>query len=153
MPTSKILSSALFLLAFMLPQEASAEESHVADSAAAERFSQIDQDKNSYVTWEELSAARPNLSSTAFEMIDKDKSGTISVGEWTAFSTGHGGGSGMGSMMRSMRGMGDQARTQPQSGKMSIVMPPSASGTPPASSTSATGGKMPLVMPPQANVQ
>ncbi len=159
MPSLKKICPALFLLAFLLPQGADAAESPAGQSPAAERFRQLDKDSDGKVTWEELSAARPNLSRTAFDMIDSDHSGAVTLEEWEFFSSGHAGGSGMGpgmggmdmrKMMQSMRGMGGEAKTPPPGMKMPLVMPPSASGgMPPSSPRTPSSGKMPLVLPPE----
>ncbi len=142
---------ALFLLGFLIPNVSLAADNPPAGSTAEERFAGLDKNGDAGVTWEELSAARPNLSRAAFDMIDTDHSGSISLAEWKTFYSGHEGGSGMRSMMQSMRGMGDMGKMPPSGAAMPLVMPPNAGSAPSASGMpkNPAGGKMPLVMPPK----
>ena len=71
-------------------------------SDPAERFRQMDADHDGKLTWEELSTARPNLSRNAFDIIDADRNGGISLEEWQAFSAGHGGSASMPDMSKMM---------------------------------------------------
>ena len=54
----------------------------VRPSDPAERFDQMDTNHDKSLSWEELSAARPNLSRNAFDIIDTSRDGTISLDEW-----------------------------------------------------------------------
>ncbi len=130
----------------------------------AERFAAMDTSKDGKISWEEFQTARPNLNENAFKMIDKDADGGISLEEWKAFSTGHGGAvksPDMGSMMKAMGGKGGMPampgmnaipcedgcteHPAPSSG-MPLIMPP-AQAKPEGSKSSS----MPLIMPPKAS--
>lgn len=109
---------------------------------AADRFTDMDKDKNDNVIWEEFEAAMPQMRKSAFESIDADKNGAISRAEWDAFQATHGakGGmpsSGMGGMSGKMppTGMGGQPGQQP----MPLIQPP----------TQTPGGAKPDIMPPK----
>ena len=54
------------------------------------RFTEIDTNSDGGISWKEFSAVLPNMTRTAFDMIDTDSSGTIIAEEWAAFSSGHG---------------------------------------------------------------
>ena len=130
----------------------------------AERFAAMETSKDGKISWEEFQTARPNLNENAFKMIDKDADGGISLEEWKAFSTGHGGAvksPDMGSMMKAMGGKGgmpampgmnaipceDGCTEHPaQSSGMPLIMPP-AQAAPEVSKSSS----MPLIMPPKAS--
>ena len=110
----------------------------------AERFAQMDADHDGNLTWEELSAARPNLNRNAFDTIDANRDGHICLDEWKAFSAGHGGSVNMpdmSGMMKAMRGAGDNGASAQG---MPLVMPPSQANDAPA------GSAMPLITPPAA---
>ena len=120
----------------------------------AERFAVMDSDKDGRIVWKEFSAARPNLNENAFKSIDADGDGAVSLDEWKAFSSGHGGMAktpDMGSMMKAMGGkgmapaIGPNAIPSDDSSAMPLIMPPAA----PAKS--AASGSMPLIMPPKAD--
>ena len=130
----------------------------------AERFAAMETSKDGKISWEEFQTARPNLNENAFKMIDKDADGGISLEEWKAFSTGHGGAvksPDMGSMMKAMGGKGGMPampgmnaipcedgcteHPAPSSG-MPLIMPP-AQAKPEVSKSSS----MPLIMPPKAS--
>ena len=121
----------------------------------------MDSSKDGKVAWEEFHAARPNLNENAFKMIDKDADGGISLEEWKAFSSGHGGAAqkpDMGSMMKAMGGKGgvpampsmnaipsDDTSGTPTAPAMPLIMPPAKPEAAPAPSAA-----MPLIMPPKA---
>jgi len=128
----------------------------------AERFAAMDTSKDGKVAWEEFSKARPNLNENAFKMIDADKDGGISLEEWKAFSSGHGGAvkaPDMSSMMKVMGGKGgmpampgmnaipsDDALEAPaKPAGMPLIMPPVKQEAAPAQNA------MPLIMPPKAS--
>lgn len=54
------------------------------------RFAAMDADGNGIVTWEEFSAAMPQMRRAAFDSIDTDKNGDITRQEWDAFRASHG---------------------------------------------------------------
>lgn len=135
----------------------------------AERFALMDADKNGSLAWAEFSKARPNLNENAFKSIDANGDGGISLDEWKAFSSGHGGmakSPDMGSMMKAMGGMGkgigpDAIPSDDAAPAMPLVMPPvqqsAPSGMPvitppaaPAQSAAPADSAMPLIMPPKA---
>ncbi len=147
---TKKICPLILLLGFLIPQASTADELPAGGNTAEERFSGLDKNGGSGVTWEELSAARPKLSRAAFDMIDTDRSGAITLDEWKAFYAGHEGGSGMRGMMQSMRGMGGMGKMPPSGNGMPLVMPPRSGGMPQASGTPGKpAGGMPLVMPPK----
>ena len=127
----------------------------------AERFAAMDSSKDGKVAWEEFHASRPNLNENAFKMIDKDADGGISLEEWKAFSSGHGGAAqkpDMGSMMKAMGGKGgvpampamnaipsDDTSGTPTAPAMPLIMPPAKPEAAPAPNAA-----MPLIMPPKA---
>ena len=134
----------------------------VRTTAPAERFAAMDTSKDGKVAWEEFSKARPNLNENAFKMIDADKDGGISLEEWKAFSSGHGGAvkaPDMSSMMKAMGGKGgmpampgmnaipsDDAPEAPaKPAGMPLIMPPVKQEAAPAQNA------MPLIMPPKAS--
>lgn len=143
-------AAALVLALSLLPLSASAMPGAeggmpARSSDPAERFAQMDADHDGNLTWEELSAARPNLNRNAFDTIDTNHDGNICPDEWKAFSAGHGGSVSMpdmSGMMKAMRGAGDGG-TSAQG--MPLVMPPSQ-----AKDAAPAGGAMPLITPPAA---
>ena len=130
----------------------------------AERFAAMDSSRDGKVSWEEFQTARPNLNENAFKMIDKDSDGGISLEEWKAFSTGHGGAvksPDMGSMMKAMGGKGgrpampgmnaipceDGCTDHPaKPAGMPLITPPAQ-----AQPEAAKAPGMPLIMPPKAS--
>ncbi|BFR49179.1 calcium-binding protein [Nitratidesulfovibrio sp. HK-II] len=98
-----------------------------ATAQADDKFSAMDKDGNASVTWEEFSAAFPQMKKPAFDAIDTDTSGALSHEEWDAFRAHHGqGGMGMGGSMgpkdmqgkempKGMGGMGSTPLVQPPS--------------------------------------
>ena len=125
----------------------------------AERFAAMDSSKDGKISWEEFSAARPNLNENAFKMIDADKDGGICINEWKNFSTGHGGSvksPDMGSMMKAMSGKGGMpsmpgmnaipSEDAPTTAGMPLITPPAKPEAAPAKNAA-----MPLIMPPKAS--
>ena len=111
-----------------------------------ERFPQLDADGSGGITWGEFSSSLPGMTRAAFDMIDKDSSGAISLEEWKGFSAGHGGSAPAGSM---------PAGKMPPAGMMKEMMKGmgmSAHGD--GATASIPGGSagvmdsMPLVLPP-----
>lgn len=134
----------------------------VRTSDPAERFAAMDIQTDGKVTWEEFSAARPNLNRHAFDMIDADHNASITLEEWKAFSSGHGGAvkaPDMSAMMKkTMEGISapaenlipdDHDHSSSPAASMPLIMPPVQSGqnAMPVPSKSST---MPLIMPPKA---
>lgn len=123
----------------------------------AERFSQMDTDHDGNMTWEELSAARPNLNRNAFDTIDANHDGHIDLNEWKAFSAGHGGSvsmPGMNEMMKAMKGAGNSAAPSGPGASMPLIMPPAQKNSsdmvsPAPSNDVRHSGAMPLIVPPQ----
>ena len=129
----------------------------------AERFAAMDSSKDGKVAWEEFHASRPNLNENAFKMIDADKNGGISLDEWKAFSSGHGGNAktpDMGAMMKAMGGKGgmpampgmnaissdDVSGTPAKPSGMPLITPPAQAEPAPAKNSG-----MPLIMPPKTS--
>lgn len=120
--------------------------SHAADPVA--RFNEMDTDHDGNMTWEELSAARPNLNRNAFDTIDTDHNGAICLDEWKAFSAGHGGAVSMPDMEGMMKAM-KEAGGMPRADGMPLIMPPA--GSAPSGKAVPSGGatlNMPLITPP-----
>ncbi len=125
--------------------------STVHASDPAERFNQMDTNHDGNLSWEELSAARPNLSRNAFDIIDTKHDGSICLDEWKAFSAGHGGSMpDMSEMMKGMRGAGDRGTGMSPEGGMPLIMPPSQRNTEVTmpEKNVKTGTGIPLIMPP-----
>lgn len=129
----------------------------------AERFAVMDTDKDGSIAWKEFSAARPNLNENAFKSIDADKSGGISLEEWKAFSSGHGGMArtpDMGSMMKAMGGKGMASGIGPDAipsddvsatPAMPLVMPPQGKAAPTSQAPASAPAGVPLITPPAAS--
>lgn len=131
------------MYAFAMPSMQRDSQAHA--SSPAERFHAMDANKNNALTWEELSAARPNLNRNAFDTIDADHDGSITLEEWEKFSAGHGASAKtqkMEGMMDAMRGEGMQKPSA--GGAMPLVMPP-------AQKNGSTGAMPLVVTPPQKN--
>ena len=143
-----VFQAAALAFALILPLHASAMPGMQGGSPArssdpVERFHAMDTDKSNTLTWEELSAARPNLNRNAFDTIDADHNGLICLEEWKNFSAGHGASAkapDMEGMMKAMRGAGDHV-SAPREG-MPLVMPPAQNKAP--------SGGMPLLVTPPA---
>lgn len=112
---------------------------------AADRFADMDKDKNGNVVWEEFETAMPQMRKSAFESIDADKNGTISREEWDAFQATHGAKGGMPpSGMNGMGGMGGTSKMppagmeKPGQSAMPLIQPP----------TKTPGAARPNIMPP-----
>lgn len=156
-----LLLTALAGSAAASPMEGTPASMHRHDPM--ERFAAMDGDADGRVSRQEFFKARPSFTEKAFELIDADHDGSVTKEEWAAFSSGHGGnmgGSGMGAMMKGMRGMGGPRPAEESadpgcpggaaSASMPLVMPPAA---PEASGKGApgkgpAGRSVPLVMPP-----
>ncbi|MEG1610548.1 MAG: calcium-binding protein, partial [Bilophila sp.] len=67
-----------------------------SSAVAADRFAEMDKDKNDKVTWEEFEAAMPQMRKSAFESIDTNKDNAITRAEWDTFRASHGAKGGMG---------------------------------------------------------
>jgi hypothetical protein len=156
---AKWRAAALFLTISALaaaPAFAMPGNKTVRTTDPAERFAAMDSSKDGKISWEEFSAARPNLNENAFKMIDASKDGGIDLEEWKSFSTGHGGSMkspDMGSMMKAMGGKGGMPGVNaipsddaPSTSAMPLIMPPTKPEAAPAKNAS-----MPLIMPPKAS--
>jgi len=64
-------------------------KANTSAAASAESFGKIDADANKGISLKEFMQARPNMREKAFEVIDKDADGTISLSEWDAFYATH----------------------------------------------------------------
>ena len=145
-----VFRAAALAFALTLPLQALAMPGMQGGSPArsadpVERFHAMDADKDGVLTWEELSAARPNLNRNAFDTIDTDHNGGICLEEWKNFSAGHGASASMPDMegmMKAMRGAGDQAAAQKEG--MPLVMPPAQKAAP------SGNGSLPLLVTPPA---
>ncbi len=61
-----------------------------AAASSSSGFSRLDTDADGAVTWEEFSAALPNMKRAAFDTIDADRNGAVSPDEWQVFAADHG---------------------------------------------------------------
>lgn len=130
--------------AHAMPGAGAASSAHA--SSPEERLQQMDTDHSGSLSWEELSAARPNLNRNAFDTIDANHDGQISMEEWKTFSSGHGGAAptaGMNGMMKAMR---SAAPGKGAENAMPLIMPPKENPCPGSSGMGKTG--MPLITPP-----
>lgn len=146
-----ILALSCSMPALAMPGAGEGMPPSVSDPAA--RFDQMDANHDKSLTWEELSAARPNLSRNAFDIIDTSHDGTINLEEWKAFSAGHGGSMNMpdmGEMMKAMRGAGDRGAAAPAGAGMPLIMPPAqkSADVPSSDKSVRTGAGIPLITPP-----
>lgn len=64
---------------------------NTAGASMGGKFAAADTDKDKFLSKEEFAAAFPGLKPEAFDRIDKDRDGKISVEEWASFYMGHGG--------------------------------------------------------------
>ena len=93
---------------------------------SADKYSQMDTNKDGKVSREEFKALFPNMREEAFVAIDKDGDGFISIDEWNAFMKDHSSG------MRPNRGMGggpmgapgDPMMPNPGNPELPLVTPP-----------------------------
>lgn len=82
--------------------------------AIGDKFAQMDKNGDGKVSWEEFSAAYPQMREAAFEAIDTSGDAFVSLEEWEAFSQGHSrdmmssGMGGMGGMTMPPSGMGQE---------------------------------------------
>jgi len=62
----------------------------VDHSRADERFRLMDADNHGFITFEEFQKRYPSMQRPAFDAIDTNKDGRISLEEWRTFFEGHG---------------------------------------------------------------
>lgn len=91
MPFYRILLTAALSLSLM-PLFAGRGEARPEMGAdfARERFAAMDADQDGQLSREEFFAAQPNMKDSAFDAIDQNRDGGISLEEWTEFGIGHG---------------------------------------------------------------
>ena len=84
----------VFALGINLPLYAMAADASasqpLADSRADERFRSMDAGNKGHITFEDFRKRYPTMQRPAFDAIDADKDGTISLEEWRIFFQGHG---------------------------------------------------------------
>ena len=84
----------VFTLGINLPLWAMAADAPVPqamdNSRADERFRSMDTDNKGHITFEDFRKRHPNMQRPAFDAIDGNKDGTISLEEWRIFFQGHG---------------------------------------------------------------
>jgi len=83
-------------------------------SKADERFKSMDTDNKGFVSFEDFQKRYPNMQRPAFDAIDSNKDGQISLEEWRTFFQGHG----MGAQMPPRGHGGEQGGTP-------LILPPS----------------------------
>lgn len=109
-----ILSAVLLIFALSLPAAGLATPDRAGAAkgdgkSSAEKFEEMDKNKDDALSREEFFEYFPFLHESAFKNIDKDGSQSISRDEWMQFSDKHTrdmGGAGMGAGMGGMGGMG-----------------------------------------------
>ena len=84
------------------------------DSMADERFNDMDANRKGHITFEDFRKRYPDMQRPAFDAIDGNKDGAISLGEWRIFFQSHGAG---GPMPPPGHGGGREARP--------LIRPPS----------------------------
>ena len=62
----------------------------VDDSRADERFRSMDTDNKGFITFEDFQKRYPSMQRPAFDAIDANKDGNISLEEWRVFFQSHG---------------------------------------------------------------
>lgn len=91
MPFCRILPPGLLCLLVVLVCASQSEaRPEMAAGLAQERFTAMDADKDRHISRKEFFAAQPDMKDSAFEAIDTDRDGLISVEEWAQFTAGHG---------------------------------------------------------------
>ena len=109
-----------FILAFGIlpPLRAMAADAPIPQrldrSRADERFKSMDTDNKGFINFEDFKKHYPNMQRPAFDAIDSNKDGHISLEEWRAFFQNHG----MGGQMPPP-GHGGEQRGTP------LILPPS----------------------------
>lgn len=123
------------LCLWALPARAFPGAGEQAGKSAADKFEEMDKNKNGKVVMEEFRAVFPNMREEAFVTIDKNGDGVIDRMEWDEFIKGHAAGMKPGPM----GGM------PPKGAPMMNNMPGNPMIPPPGSAD------MPLVTPPNGN--
>jgi len=122
----------------------------VVPSLASDRFTQLDLNKDKNLDWKEFSTAMPNLKKKAFDTIDADKNGVITVEEWRQFSSKHGN---QKTSMQGMMGNKMQDGKKAMQQKMDSMMQNAKKGNCPRQNAEKgicpRQKGMPLVMPPK----
>jgi hypothetical protein len=98
-------------------------------SRADERFKSMDTDTKGFINFEDFQKRYPNMQRPAFDSIDADKNGRISLEEWRAFFQGHSAAEAMppGRMPPPGGGMGGQMPPPGHDGERSgtpLILPP-----------------------------
>ena len=115
------------LLAFSLslPLWARTAEALPPDGRADERFRSMDTGNKGFITFEDFQKRSPNMQRPAFDAIDADRNGVISLEEWRAFFKSHGTTAPMppGRMPPPGHGM-DGREPSPGQGGRPLILPP-----------------------------
>jgi hypothetical protein len=115
-----VFSSCLLAFSLSLPLWALAADAPPPDSRADERFRSMDTGAKGFLTFEDFQKRFPAMQRPAFDAIDADRDGTISLEEWRAFFHGHG-----------MQGVMPPGRMPPPGhGMEGRTPPPGHGGTP-----------------------
>ncbi|MDR0238643.1 MAG: EF-hand domain-containing protein [Deltaproteobacteria bacterium] len=129
----KYVLCCVFALGITLPvwtMAANAPVSHPVDNNTAdERFRSMDTGNKGYITFDEFRQRYPNMQRPAFDAIDGNKDGTISLEEWRAFFHSHGSGGAMSPVGMPPPGHGTDGQRPPghgggQNGRP-LILPPS----------------------------
>ena len=90
----KVFSCFLLALGISLPLRAAAADAPdpqpAADNRADELFRSMDMDNKGFITFEDFQKRYHNMQRPAFDAIDANKDGNISLEEWRAFFQNHG---------------------------------------------------------------
>lgn len=133
-----------------------------AADTVGDRFSAIDKDKDTRMSWDEFSAVNPNISRKGFDTMDLNQDEKLSMEEWRTFYENHGmsvPGQSSSGMMPAQPATAPQvtAPAKPDTSAPAVPSDPNAAkpldikaGKTPDKPAAPRVGGMPLLPPPQS---